>query len=123
MDKCIRKTFPVFRLSISNRTQSIRQIYVSVANIVSVSSVVSVSIVAIVISCSTVVLLVFVMLLVLIVFPALLVFLVPQQVFLLYISTKVTCKNMLQNHSDSSHLVSQTCFHCKTYCTSLHVPL
>ena len=47
----------------------------------------------------------------------------PKQVFLLHISTKVTCTNMSLNHSDSWHLVSQTCFHCKTYCASLSVPL
>ena len=40
----------------------------------------------------------------------------PKQVFLPY--TKVACKNMSLNNSDSWHLVSQTCFCCKTYCAT-----
>ena len=46
----------------------------------------------------------------------------PKQVFLLYISTKVTYKNTSLNYSDSWYLISQTCFHCKTCCASLFVP-
>ena len=46
----------------------------------------------------------------------------PKHVFLLHISTKVTCTNTPLNYSNSWHLVSQTCFHCKTYCISLSVP-
>ena len=41
--------------------------------------------------------------------------------FLLYISIKVTCKNMTLNHTNGWHLALQTCFHCKTYCASLSV--
>ena len=46
----------------------------------------------------------------------------PKHVFLLHISTKVTCTNTSLNYSNSWHLVLQTCFHCKTYCVSLSVP-
>ena len=46
----------------------------------------------------------------------------PKHAFLLHVSTKVTCTNMLLNHSNSWHLILQTCFHCETYCASLSVP-
>ena len=46
----------------------------------------------------------------------------PKHVFLLHISTKVTCTNTSLNYSNSWHLILQTCFHCKTYCVSLSVP-
>ena len=46
----------------------------------------------------------------------------PKHVFLLHISTRVTCTNTSLNYSNSWHLVLQTCFHCKTYCVSLAVP-
>ena len=43
------------------------------------------------------------------------------KIFLLYVRTKVTCKNTLLNNSDDWHFTSQTCSHCQHYCISLCV--
>ena len=47
----------------------------------------------------------------------------PKQVFLLYISTKVNCKNKSLNHSDSWHLILQTCFHHNLLCFIVCTPV
>ena len=39
-----------------------------------------------------------------------------KNVFLLYISTRITHTNTLLNNSDDPHLDSQTCFHFQCYC-------
>ena len=47
----------------------------------------------------------------------------PKNVFILYISTRITHRNTLLNDSDDWHFVSQTCLHCQSYCFSLCVQL
>ena len=46
-----------------------------------------------------------------------------KNIFLLYSSTKVTCRNTLLNASDTCRFVSQTCFHCQYHCIPLCVQL
>ena len=39
-----------------------------------------------------------------------------KNVFLLYSSTRVTCRNTLLNDSDNRYFILQTCFQCQYYC-------
>ena len=44
-----------------------------------------------------------------------------KNVFLVYISTRVTRRKRLLNSSDDQRFVSQTCFHCQFVCSTCDV--